>query len=140
MDYQERYQINDIRGIKEDEEAGRKNRLPLGDDLKHSVGESATVFMAILFKVFRIKEWKKFIFYALAQNICPLFVRFFSVVPFGTVITDWISGISIICLRIAFYANGTFSSILSWINEIAKGILGEHAFYLMASRANSNEK
>lgn len=155
--YQARYQINDIRGIKEDEEAGSKNRLPLGDDPKHEIEMSFTIALlkiilcivitvlwgggvrnillvsllllfitTIIYEFFRTKEWEKCIFYAVGTGY-PLrfFVGFFSVVPFGTAITDWIS---IICLCIALYAYGIFSSILSWVDEIAKRIQNNKDF------------
>ena len=148
--YQARYQINDIRGIEEDKEAGCQNRL-LTDDVNnpgHVIkisfivaiikmstaitmatfggGEVKRVLIAslgillistILYEIVRKKKitWLVFITVGIGYPL-RFSVGFFTMVPF-----EWrilLNG-QMICFVLAFWAYGSFSSILSWTNEVA---------------------
>ena len=149
--YQARYQINDIRGIKEDEEAGSQNRL-LADDVnnpEHVIkisfivaiiksglafimtvfcgGEIKGVLIAslsillistIMYETARKKEitWLVFIMVGVGYPL-RFCVGFFSIVPTEW---KWLLSSQMLCFVFALWAYGSFSSILSWINEVTK--------------------
>lgn len=147
--YQARYQINDIRGIKEDKEAGCKNRL-ISDDLDnegHVIKLSFTLallkilcsflitlffgksekwilllslvilfFLTLFYEISRAKNiiWLIFILVGVGYPL-RFFLGFFVVSPksFFSLIK-----LPLICYILAFWAYGSFSSILSWVNEV----------------------
>lgn len=148
--YQARYQINDIRGLKEDQEAGCKNRL-LTDDInnpehvikisflaalvKISASFVAAVFFCgeiktmmlislgilaastIVYEIARDKKITGLIFISVGIGY-PLrfFVGFFSVMLKGELLLNP----QIICFIFALGAYGSFSSILSWTNQVSE--------------------
>lgn len=143
--YQARYQINDIRGLKEDKEAGCKNRL-LSDDinnpehiiklsliiaftkiviciimtifLEHKIKKVLLICLGILFvstllyEVVRAKKITRLVFILVGAGY-PLrfFVGLLSIV-------DVDFNIEIIFFILALWSYGSFSSILSWANEV----------------------
>ncbi len=148
--YQARYQINDIRGIEEDKEAGDKNRLIFDDsiDEQHAIKISSLVAVTkiivallltllfggtikklllmsliilfvstVAYEVVRNKEIVGLIYFFVGTGYPLRFlVGFFSVMPE----VKYLGNIQMICLIIALWAYGSFSSVLSWINQVSK--------------------
>ncbi len=145
--YQARYQINDIRGLKEDKEAGRTNRL-LTDDIdnpRHVIKISFIVaFIKIITCIVITIFWGDMISNTLLVSLTILFVstilyeiarskkrtylvfvlvgtgyplRFF-VGFFSVASLGYIKSVPIVCFILALWAYGSFSSILAWTNEV----------------------
>lgn len=147
--YQARYQINDIRGIEEDKDAGWNNRLIAEDTAneRHSIKISAIIafikmITAFLLTIFVGGELKKVLlislgilfvstmFYEMAKkkgNASPIYLfvgmgyplRFF--VGFFAVAPEVNLEMvpQMLCVIIALWAYGSLSSILSWIGQIS---------------------
>lgn len=148
--YQARYQINDIRGIEEDKEAGNTNRLIADDtnnpeyaikissivalfkivlaliitllldnNIKNVLLSSLGILLisTIIYEVARKKEIIWLIFASVGIGY-PLrfFVGFFTVVHASSLVLN----LQVICFIIAFGAYGSFSSILSWTNQVSE--------------------
>lgn len=142
--YQARYQINDIRGLKEDKEAGCKNRL-LSDDTNnpgHVIKISFIIavirmLICIVITLLLDGEIRKLmlvslgvlflstILYEVARNkkmtnLIFIFVgvgyplRFF----IGFFSVKWVFNFQVLCFILALWAYGSFASILSWVNEV----------------------
>lgn len=153
--YQARYQINDIRGIQEDKEEGKTNRLPLTEDInaRHVIKISslialAKIMMALLLTVFFGKELKGLllislgilfistVLYEAAKDMrcvkliyflvgCGYPLRFmlglFSAMPKE----NWVINLQVICFIVALWAYGSFSSVLSWIDQVSRLMQGD---------------
>lgn len=150
MAYQARYQINDIRGLREDKEAGCTNRLLLNDidNPGHAIKISFIVaFFKIIFCVIITLFWGGMVRTTLLVSLAVLFVstilyetarakrrinlvfilvgigyplRFF--VGFFSVVSLKlvIHSVPMVCFALALWAYGSFSSILAWTNEVIK--------------------
>lgn len=148
--YQARYQINDIRGLKEDKEAGCTNRLLLNDidNPGHAIKISFVVaIMKIIACIVITLFWGGVIRNILLVSLAILFVstilyeaaraqkrtyrvfilvgvgyplRFF-VGFFSVVSLKMVTNIaSVVCFILALWAYGVFSSILAWTDEVVK--------------------
>lgn len=150
--YQARYQINDIRGLKEDKEAGHVDRLLLDevDNPGHVIKISFIVafikiIMSVIMVIFYGGEVRSLLLISLGilfsstilyeiarsnKNIWLTFIlvgtgyplRFF--VGFClTFSMGWtIVNIQVICFILALWAYGSFSSILAWTNAVIERI------------------
>lgn len=150
MAYQARYQINDIRGLREDKEAGCTNRLLLNDidNPGHAIKISFIVaLLKIIFCVIITLFWGGLVRTTLLVSLAILFVstllyetarakrrinlvfilvgvgyplRFF--VGFFSVVSLKlvIHSVPTVCFALALWAYGSFSSILAWTNEVIK--------------------
>lgn len=148
--YQARYQINDIRGLKEDKEAGCTNRLLLNyiDNPGHAIKISFVVaIMKMIACIVITLFWGGVIRNILLVSLAILFVstilyeaarakkriyrvfilvgvgyplRFF-VGFFSVVSLKMVTNIaSVVCFILALWAYGVFSSILAWTDEVVK--------------------
>lgn len=143
--YQARYQINDIRGLKEDKEAGCKNRL-LSNDInnpEHIIKLSliiafTKIVICIFMTIFLGQEIKKILLTCLGilfiSTLLYEFVRakkitwlVFVLVGAGYPLRFYVGLLSIqnvdfnietIFFILALWSYGSFSSILSWANEV----------------------
>ena len=145
--YQARYQINDIRGLKEDKEAGCTNRLLLNDidNPGHAIKISFIVaFMKIIACIVITLFWGGMISNILLVSLTILLVstilyeiarskkrtylvftlvgigyplRFF-VGFFSVVSLETVISVQMVCFVLALWAYGSFSSILAWTNEV----------------------
>lgn len=146
--YRARYQINDIRGLKEDKEAGCKNRLLPYNIMNpgHVIKISLTVafikiIVCVLITIFFGGTVRKSILISLiallvttilyevarAKSLTWLIfimvgigypLRFF-VGFFSIASSEWILyNVQMICFMLALWAYGSFSSILAWANEV----------------------
>lgn len=148
--YQARYQINDIRGLKEDKEAGCTNRLLInsiespshtikisfivafmkiitciiitifgGGMIRKTLLVSLTILFVstILYETARTKQ-RTYLIFILVGVGYPLrfFVGFFSVISLESIKNS----VQMLCLVLALWAYGSFSSILAWTNEVIK--------------------
>lgn len=150
MAYQARYQINDIRGLREDKEAGCTNRLLLNDidNPGHVIKISFMVaLLKIIFCIIITLFWGGLVRTTLLVSLAILFVstilyetarakrrinlvfilvgvgyplRFF--VGFFSVVSLKlvIHSVPTVCFALALWAYGSFSSILAWTNEVIK--------------------
>lgn len=143
--YQARYQINDIRGLKEDKEAGCKNRL-LSDDINNPehilklslIIASAKIIICVFMTIFLEYKIKKVLLVSLGilfiSTLLYEIVRakkitwlIFALVGTGYPLRFFVGLLSIvnvdfnfetICFMLALWSYGSFSSILSWANEV----------------------
>lgn len=145
--YQARYQINDIRGLEEDEEAGSKNRLLSSDiaDPEHVIRLSfkiaiVKIAISVGLTIFRGREVTKVLLICLgllfastlsyevarAKRITWLvFILVGSGYPLRffvglSSIMDVEFNVETICIIAALWSYGSFSSILSWANEVTE--------------------
>lgn len=145
--YQARYQINDIRGLKEDKEAGCTNRLLLNDidNPGHAIKISFIVaFMKIIACIVITLLWGgrisnillvsltillvSTILYEIARSKKRTYLVFtlvgigyplrFFVGFFSVVSLETVISVQMVCFVLALWAYGSFSSILAWTNEV----------------------
>lgn len=146
--YQARYQINDIRGLKEDKEAGHNNRL-LSNDINnpgHAIKLSFIVaFIKIITCIVITIFWGGVIRKTLLRSLIILFAStilyetartkkktylIFILVGVGYPLRFLVGFFSVVslesvmnstqmaCFVLALWAYGSFSSILAWTNEV----------------------
>lgn len=146
--YQARYQINDIRGLKEDKEIGCKGRL-LSDEIDnpgHIIKISFIVafikiMLSVVMVIFQGGEIRNFLLISLGilfgstilyetaranKNTWLIFVLVGTGYPLRFLIGFFsilplettVHSIQMVCLIFALWSYGSFSSILAWTNEV----------------------